>query len=79
MLERFTKEKQRASVRGSSRADLFNLGDSGDEGEGLTHYGKSLGIDDFEGEGLGIGLEVDDEEDRGQFSLAIWKVEGAMS
>lgn len=60
MLERFTKEKQRASVRGG-RADLFNLGDDDDEGQGLTHYGKSLGFDDFEGEGLGAGLDDDDE------------------
>lgn len=64
MLERFTKEKQRASVRGG-RQDLFNLGDDDDEGgEGLTHYGKSLGFDDFEGEGLGGGLE--DEDENGQ-------------
>lgn len=61
MLERFTREKQRASVRGG-KADLFNLRDGDDdEGEGLTHYGKSLAFDDFEDGGLGAGLEDDDE------------------
>ncbi|KAL7413127.1 nucleolar protein 14 [Mrakia frigida] len=66
MLERFTKEKQRASVRGG-RQEIFNLGDDEDEeGGGLTHYGKSLGFDDFEGEGMGGGLGFEDEEEGGQ-------------
>ena len=70
MLERFTKEKQRASVRGG-RQEIFNLGDDEDEGEGgLTHYGKSLGFDDFEGEGLGGGLGFEDEEEGGESSRA---------
>lgn len=41
MLERFTKEKQKR-VRGG---DIFNL--DGDEDQ-LTHFGKSLGGDDFD-------------------------------
>ena len=51
MLERFTRERQRAS-KGIS----FNLEDE-DE---LTHYGQSLSkLDDFDNVGLGL----DDEED----------------
>ncbi|KAI0331280.1 Nop14-like protein [Cubamyces sp. BRFM 1775] len=55
MLERFTRERQRAS-KGVS----FNLEDE-DE---LTHYGQSLSkLDDFDNVGLGLD---DDEEDGGQ-------------
>jgi nucleolar protein 14 len=52
MLERFTKERQRASSRGVN----FNLEDE-DE---LTHYGQSLStaLDDFDG----TGLVLDDED-----------------
>ncbi|KAL4261065.1 NOP14 family protein, partial [Pleurotus pulmonarius] len=58
MLERFTKERQRAS-----RAGAFNLEDE-DE---LTHYGQSLSnLDDFDN--VGLTLEEDDEEDPGQIS-----------
>ncbi|KAF7432764.1 nucleolar complex protein 14 [Pleurotus ostreatus] len=58
MLERFTKERQRAS-----RAGAFNLEDE-DE---LTHYGQSLSnLDDFDNAGL--TLEDDDDEDPGQIS-----------
>src|ERR1700691_2418641 len=54
MLERFTKERQRAS-----KGAAFNLEDE----EELTHYGQSLSkLDDFDNVGLGLG---DDEEDRG--------------
>ncbi|KAH8152967.1 uncharacterized protein LAJ45_03194 [Morchella importuna] len=42
MLERFTKEKQKRARGG----DIFNL-DDGDEDQ-LTHFGKSLGADDFD-------------------------------
>ncbi|KAI0080858.1 Nop14-like protein [Panus rudis PR-1116 ss-1] len=55
MLERFTRERQRAS-----KGDAFNLEDD----EELTHYGQSLSkLDDFDNIGLGI---EDDEEDEGQ-------------
>lgn len=51
MLERFTKERQRAS-----KGVAFNLEDE-DE---LTHYGQSLSkLDDFDD----IGLEEEDEDD----------------
>lgn len=51
MLERFTKERQRAS---SSRG-AFNLEDDEDE---LTHYGQSLSkLDDFD------DIRDDDEDD----------------
>ncbi|KAF9462063.1 nucleolar protein 14 [Collybia nuda] len=54
MLERFTKERQRAS-----KGSAFNLEDD-DE---LTHYGQSLSkLDDFDN--VGLGLEDDDEEER---------------
>ena len=57
MLERFTRERQRAS-----RGDAFNLEDD-DE---LTHYGQSLSkLDDFDNVGLGL----DDDEDEGMLSL----------
>ena len=53
MLERFTRERQRAS-----RGDAFNLEDD-DE---LTHYGQSLSkLDEFDNVGLGL----DDDEDEG--------------
>ena len=53
MLERFTRERQRAS-----RGDAFNLEDN-DE---LTHYGQSLSkLDDFDN----VGLVLDDDEDEG--------------
>ena len=53
MLERFTKERQRAS-----RGTVFNLEDE-DE---LTHYGQSLSkMDDFDD--AGIVLDDDDESD----------------
>ena len=56
MLERFTRERQRAS-----RGDAFNLEDN-DE---LTHYGQSLSkLDDFDNVGLGL----DDDEDEGMLS-----------
>jgi nucleolar protein 14 len=56
MLERFTKERQRAS-----RGSAFNLEDE-DE---LMHYGQSLSkYDDFDNADL--ALDEDDEEDVGQ-------------
>lgn len=59
MLERFTKERQRRSSKGS----MFNLNDG--EDEGLTHYGQSLsGLDDFQDIGLGMD---DDAEQEGEF------------
>ena len=59
MLERFTKERQRAS-----KASAFNLEDEGD----LTHYGQSLAqMDDFDDAGLG----GDEEEDRGKFCIEL--------
>lgn len=58
MLERFTKERQRAS-----RGAAFNLEDD-DE---LTHYGQSLSkLDDFDDAGL--TLHDEDEEDDGMLS-----------
>lgn len=54
MLERFTRERQRAS-----KGVAFNLEDEDD----LTHYGQSLSkLDDFDNVGLGLD---DDEEDEG--------------
>ncbi|CDO93265.1 unnamed protein product [Kluyveromyces dobzhanskii CBS 2104] len=64
MLERFTKERQRQS---SSKRSLFNLDDSdgGDDdnmlGENLTHYGKSLALEDDFDEG-DLGLHNADSE-----------------
>lgn len=53
MLERFTRERQRAS-----KGTAFNLEDE-DE---LTHYGQSLSkLDDFDN--VGLGLDDDDEEE----------------
>ncbi|KAI0650474.1 Nop14-like protein [Trametes meyenii] len=55
MLERFTRERQRAS-----KGAAFNLEDE-DE---LTHYGQSLSkLDDFDNVGLGLD---DDDDDEGQ-------------
>lgn len=57
MLERFTREKQRAS-----KGAVFNL----DDEDELTHYGQSLSkLDDFDNVGLGLQDE-DDEDDAGQ-------------
>ncbi|GBE79815.1 Probable nucleolar complex protein [Sparassis crispa] len=56
MLERFTRERQRAS-----KGAVFNLEDE-DE---LTHYGQSLSrLDDFDN--VGLGLDEEDEEESGQ-------------
>ncbi|KAF8165696.1 nucleolar protein 14 [Crassisporium funariophilum] len=53
MLERFTKERQRAS-----RGVAFNLEDEDD----LTHYGQSLSkLDDFDN--VGLRMESEDEEE----------------
>ena len=53
MLERFTRERQRAS-----RGTAFNL----DDDDELTHFGQSLSkLDDFDNVGLGL----EDEEDQG--------------
>jgi nucleolar protein 14 len=55
MLERFTKERQRAS-----RGSAFNL----DDDDELTHYGQSLSkLDDFDGTGLVV--DGDEEESSG--------------
>ncbi|OBZ70498.1 putative nucleolar complex protein 14 [Grifola frondosa] len=56
MLERFTRERQRAS-----KGVAFNLEDE-DE---LTHYGQSLSkLDDFDN--VGLGLDDDEDEESGQ-------------
>lgn len=61
MLERFTREKQRAS-----RGTAFNLEDE-DE---LTHYGQSLSkLDDFDNAGL--TLEDEDEDVRGVWIISL--------
>lgn len=58
MLERFTRERQRAS-----KGVTFNLEDE-DE---LTHYGQSLSkLDDFDNTGL--ALDDEDDEDDGAYS-----------
>lgn len=58
MLERFTRERQRAS-----KGAAFNLEDD-DE---LTHYGQSLSkLDDFDH--VGLELDDEDEEDEGKFT-----------
>ena len=55
MLERFTRERQRAS-----KGAFFNLDDDDD----LTHYGQNLSkLDDFDDAGL--RSESDDEETSG--------------
>lgn len=54
MLERFTRERQRAS-----KGTAFNL----DDDDELTHFGQSLSkLDDFDN--VGLGLE-DEEEQQG--------------
>ncbi|KAH9938114.1 nucleolar protein 14 [Fomitopsis serialis] len=56
MLERFTREHQRAS-----KGAAFNLEDE-DE---LTHYGQNLSkLDDFDN--VGLGLDDDEDEDEGR-------------
>lgn len=57
MLERFTRERQRAS-----KGVAFNLEDE-DE---LTHYGQSLSkLDDFDN--IGLELDSEGEEETGTF------------
>ena len=59
MLERFTRERQRAS-----KSDAFNLEDE-DE---LTHYGQSLSkLDDFDH--VGLNLDDEEEEDTGEYAV----------
>ncbi|KAI0776188.1 Nop14-like protein [Trametes elegans] len=54
MLERFTRERQRAS-----KGTAFNL----DDDDELTHYGQSLSkLDDFDN----VGLDLDSEDEGGQ-------------
>jgi nucleolar protein 14 len=61
MLERFTRERQRAS-----KGAAFHLDDKVD----LTHYGQSLSkLDDFSEAGL--GLESEKEEDTGPRSIQV--------
>ncbi|KJA29642.1 hypothetical protein HYPSUDRAFT_31595 [Hypholoma sublateritium FD-334 SS-4] len=61
MLERFTKERQRAS-----KGVAFNLEDEDD----LTHYGQSLSkMDDFDN--VGLGDESSEEETSGQIQRSI--------
>lgn len=61
MLERFTRERQRAS-----RGATFHLDDEVD----LTHYGQSLSkLDDFADAGL--ELESDKEEVTGSRSIQV--------
>lgn len=58
MLERFTRERQRAS-----RGSIFNL----EEEEDLTHYGQSLSkLDDFDD--IGLHTESDEETSGRLFS-----------
>lgn len=61
MLERFTKERQRAS-----KGTIFNL-----EGEEqLTHYGQSLSnLDDFDD--VGLPMDEDEDDDPGQLDRDI--------
>jgi nucleolar protein 14 len=60
MLERFTRERQRAS-----KGAMFNLEDE----EELTHYGQSLSkFDDFDDAGI---LDDKDEEDRGVVNVVL--------
>ena len=63
MLERFTRERQRASKSGA-----FNL-----EGEDeLTHYGQSLSnLDDFDNSGLAL---EDDEDTKGIACTTLYRV-----
>lgn len=56
MLERFTRERQRAS-----KGVAFNLEDE----EELTHYGQSLSkLDDFDN--VGLRFDSEDEEETGK-------------
>ena len=60
MLERFTRERQRASN------GTFNLEDDVD----LTHYGQSLSkLDDFDD--VGFKLNSDDEDAKGSQSVPV--------
>lgn len=64
MLERFTKERQRAA-----KGSAFNLEDEDD----LTHYGQSLSkMDDFEEAGLGLD---DDDSDDGEHNYSIYNLQ----
>jgi len=60
MLERFTRERQRASN------GAFNLEDDVD----LTHYGQSLSkLDDFDD--VGLRLDSDEEDAKGSQSITV--------
>jgi nucleolar protein 14 len=63
MLERFTKERQRAS-----KGTMFNL-----EGEEqLTHYGQSLSnLDDFDD--VGLPMDEDEDDDQGEHSYVLYR------
>lgn len=62
MLERFTRERQRAS-----KGATYNLEDE-DE---LTHYGQSLSnLDDFDN--VGLGLDEEEEADLGMLPRNIF-------
>jgi Nop14-like family len=62
MLERFTKERQRAS-----KGIAFNLEDDDD----LTHYGQSLSkLDDFDN--VGLRIDSDEEETSGTYARSIY-------
>jgi nucleolar protein 14 len=61
MLERFTKERQRAA-----KGNVFNLEDE----EELTHYGQSLSkLDDFDN--VGLPMDEDEDEAQGEHSCAV--------
>lgn len=64
MLERFTKERQRAS-----KGTIFNL-----EGEEqLTHYGQNLSnLDDFDD--VGLPMDEDEDDDQGEHSSVLFFV-----
>ena len=63
MLERFTKERQRAS-----KGITFNLEDDDD----LTHYGQSLSkLDDFDQVGLRIDSD-EEEETSGAYTYSLY-------
>jgi len=62
MLERFTKERQRAS-----KGIAFNLEDDDD----LTHYGQSLSkLDDFDN--VGLRMDSDEEETSGTYVYFVY-------
>ena len=70
MLERFTRERQNQS---SSKKSLFNLDEDDDDiyGDKLTHYGKSLALeDDFDAGDLGLD---DQDGNDGGFSSKLSK------